>query len=33
VCLFRQGRAGDWPDVLERVAQALTTWRDQQLGR
>jgi hypothetical protein len=26
--LFRQARAGDWADVLQRVAQALAVWRD-----
>jgi ADP-heptose:LPS heptosyltransferase len=25
--LFRQARAGDWPEVMTRVAQALGEWR------
>src|SRR5205823_3137797 len=28
--LFRQARAGDWAEVMERVAQALVEWRGQQ---
>ena len=25
--LFRQARAGDWPEVMTRVAQALMEWQ------
>ena len=27
--LFRQARLGDWAEVMQRVAQALTVWREQ----
>jgi tetratricopeptide (TPR) repeat protein len=31
--LFRQTRAGDWDEVIERVAQALCTWTGRAVGQ